>query len=651
MSKFGKLIFLLLAVAAAAPSATWDTSGNGMLSGTYYFREVFYALADTAGDLNEATALYGTITFSGTGTYTMNATYADSSVGLGSLSTSGTYSIAASGHGFLSNPLSSGDSIYGLVSQQGIFVGSSTENGSFNDIFVAAPVATPLPSTGSFSGSYTFADLDLSNGSPFYAISSMFSVTADGAGNLGTVTPTGYVGISGTNLNSQVSTSMKYTFSNGAAVVNFPNAGTLIAGQKYLYFSKDGNFVFGGSPLSYDIIIGVKTGVGTPSLSGLYYQAGIDEDDSQLAAGYGLLDTYYGALTAGNGKIIAHQRVDDILFNPTSSDYTYTDSYNLQSDGTYKTTWARYVVGAGGAVRIGSGIGPLLGINVALQAPTLSGTGVYLSPVGVVNSGSSAPFTAGIAPGELLTLYGSNLAGSTQVASIPFPTILGSVQVTIGGLPAAIYYVSSTQISAIVPYGVPAGIAEIQVTNNAAVSNTVTVYVGQTAPGVFTQDQNGLGYAAIRHADATASVVTSANPAQMGETVSVYLTGLGAVTPPIADGAPGSADPTALNVVPAGSILAYVGGVQATVSYAGLAPQLSGLYQLNITIPTGLTVGDNYLDVAGPDSYTHQSQIPIAAATSSTAGVETSSAVRVPQKRAAKIPNRLPCALGKNCGK
>ena len=71
----------------------------------------------------------------------------------------------------------------------------------------------------------------------------------------------------------------------------------------------------------------------------------------------------------------------------------------------------RYVVGADG-IRIGSGIGPYLGLNVALPAPTVSAPsgGVFLNPMGVVNAGSFAPFTASWAPGELLMLYGSNLA-------------------------------------------------------------------------------------------------------------------------------------------------------------------------------------------------------------------------------------------------
>ena len=59
-------------------------------------------------------------------------------------------------------------------------------------------------------------------------------------------------------------------------MLTFPNSNTaLLVGQYYLYISPDGNFVFGGSPGAFDMFGGVRTGTGTPSLGGLYYQAGI----------------------------------------------------------------------------------------------------------------------------------------------------------------------------------------------------------------------------------------------------------------------------------------------------------------------------------------------------------------------------------------
>jgi len=248
-----------------------------------------------------------------------------------------------------------------------------------------------------------------------------------------------------------------------------------------------------------------------------------------------------------------------------------------------------------------------------------------LNPTGVVNSASYAPFTAGIAPGELLTLYGSSLADNTTVVQggIPFPTSLGNVQVNIGGYPAPIYYVSPTAISAIVPYEVTGPIVQIQVINDIGSSNVVTEFVSETAPGVFTQNA-GTGYGLIVHlgigksVSPVGSLVSDANPAVEGETVSVYLTGLGSVSPGITDGAPGPTSPPSATT---NTIAVDISGTTVTNDFAGLSPGYAGLYQLNITLPaTGLTAGPNYLDIAGPDSYMGYLLIPVAATPPSTAG-------------------------------
>jgi uncharacterized protein (TIGR03437 family) len=290
------------------------------------------------------------------------------------------------------------------------------------------------------------------------------------------------------------------------------------------------------------------------------------------------------------------------------------------------------VVGSGG-VRIGSGIGPFLGISVALPAPSFSGSGVYLNPAGIVNAASSAPFTAGVAPGELLTLYGSNLADGLVVAPlIPFPTSLGNVQVSINGVAAPIYYVAPTQVSVVVPYGINTAIVQVQVTTDGNPSNTVTAFTNLTSAGVFSVPPGGLGGGAVLHQDGT--LVSSANPAQSGETVSVFLTGLGAVSPGISDG---EAGPVSTLSKTTATIAAYIGGTAGTVTYAGLAPQLAGLYQVNVTLPSGLTAGDNDLAIAGPDSYT--SQVTIA--------VGKSSAADVSEAHASAMERRPPPRLSK----
>ncbi len=619
--KFARIL-LLTSLAAGLHAQTWDTSGNGMLNGTYYFRHVVYQLSSAnTGELYDAAAAYGTVTFSGTGTYSMNVTLADAQAGqLQRGTVTGTYAIAASGQGFLSDALSTGDSIYGLVNAQGIFVGSTTENvKGFNDMFIAAPLATTLPTASMFKGSYSLAYMDLSGGNPAYTFGATLQMNPDGVANVGTVAIAGYAGQSGSSKITQSLPNVKYIFSGGAAVVTFPPPTTaFFSGQYYFYFSPDGNFVFGGSPTSYDLFVGVRTGTGTPNLNGLYYEAGLDQDESTLGlqSPYATLDSFYGSFTANSGVILGHQRLSN-FFNPSASSYTYSDSYNLAANGTYGSSATTYVVANG--IRIGSGIGPYLGLSVALQAPaissTLSGTGVFLDPTGIVNAGSFAPFTAGIAPGELIVLFGANLAPGTQVASgIPFPTTLGKVQVTINGIAAPIYYVTPTQLSVIVPYAITGTFAKVQVFNDNVASNAVTMPIAKTAPGVLTQSQNGLGYGDVVHQDG--KLVNAKNPAQIGETVLVFLTGLGAVSPAISDGAAGPTDTLASTT---STITAYIGGVQATVTYAGLAPQLAGLYQINLTVPTGVTAGDNNLDIAGPDAYSSECVIAVGGTTSSPA--------------------------------
>jgi uncharacterized protein (TIGR03437 family) len=308
--------------------------------------------------------------------------------------------------------------------------------------------------------------------------------------------------------------------------------------------------------------------------------------------------------------------------------YTFGDTYSAGS-ATYTdaNTQTQYAVGAGGAIRIGLGIGPYLGITVALAAATFTAPGgaPYIFPNGVVNAASSAPFTAGISRGEVISIYGSGLAPGNQVttSSSQFPTTLDGVQVMINGIAAPLYYVQPGQVAAIVPYeisetgaaGTAGAIATIQVINNGAPSNTVTEFVGLTTPGVFTYPTpGGLGDGAILHQDF--SIVTESSPAALGETVQVYVTGLGDVSPGITDGAAGPGPPNLSQTT--NTFTAYLTSLstgvsaQGTVQYEGLAPTLAGKYQINVTIPTtGVSSGDNILEFAGPDSDTYEATIPI----------------------------------------
>ena len=107
----------------------------------------------------------------------------------------GTYSISASGFGFLANVLT-GDQVYGLVGANGVFVGSSTETTqAYNDLFIGAPLASLAPTNATFNGAYTVTGfIPFPGSSALFSEDVMFQLNPNGTGGLGGVNVTGYQG-------------------------------------------------------------------------------------------------------------------------------------------------------------------------------------------------------------------------------------------------------------------------------------------------------------------------------------------------------------------------------------------------------------------------------------------------------------------------
>jgi uncharacterized protein (TIGR03437 family) len=151
----------------------------------------------------------------------------------------------------------------------------------------------------------------------------------------------------------------------------------------------------------------------------------------------------------------------------------------------------------------------------------------------------------------------------------------------------------------------------------------VQMYLTDSAPGSFSQNVDGIGLAAALHATGNfvGQEITAASPAQPGEYISLFLTGLGLVSPTITDGAAGPSNPLSYSDLfqagnlsvffndygPAGSV-----GNTGTIQFAGLAPTLVGLYQINVQVPTsGLAAGDDvYVEFETDAADVNQIQIP-----------------------------------------
>jgi uncharacterized protein (TIGR03437 family) len=208
---------------------------------------------------------------------------------------------------------------------------------------------------------------------------------------------------------------------------------------------------------------------------------------------------------------------------------------------------------------------------------------------GVVNGASFQQ--GGVVPGEIATIFGSNLTSATGInlsSSLPLPTEFQNVSVTVNGTPAPIFAVDSVngqqQINFQVPWATQS-IAKIQVTNRGASSPLVLTPVQVSQPAIFNYSAGGDVFGAILHSNF--KLADTADPATPGETVLIYCTGLGYVVAPLpANGVAATGQPT-MNAP-----TVTIGGANAPVSFSGLAPGYVGLYQVNAQVPTGLAAGN-----------------------------------------------------------
>ncbi len=218
-----------------------------------------------------------------------------------------------------------------------------------------------------------------------------------------------------------------------------------------------------------------------------------------------------------------------------------------------------------------------------------------ISANGVVSASAFGGFTS-VAPGSWIEIYGSNLASDsrewsgTDFNGVNAPTSLDGTTVTIGGADAFIDYISPGQVNAQVPSSVGTGSQPLIVTSSAGASPAYPITVNATQPGLLAPasfDMSGTQYLAAFFSDGVTYVLptgaisgVASRPAKPGDTIMLYGVGFGPVTPAI----PAGQIAQASNKL-ASSFEISIGGMPATVNYAGLAPNYVGLYQFNIVVP------------------------------------------------------------------
>jgi uncharacterized protein (TIGR03437 family) len=593
----------LLVLASAANAQITNTAS---LFGKYFFRQV--ALQTGSGaSVSQTQSAEGDINFDGFGNYTIAGRQLAGTAPATSLSVSGTYTVNPGGFVTLSNPLLSGVTINARFGAEGL-VGSSTEAGpNVFDLFIAIHAPTGLVTDRALTGPYWVSSLEFPNGGVADIRETNFTLTANGQGAFAENTVAGQANnLGNTPLTQTVGPVIYILNSDGSGTMNVPAASgldittQLIEGTKDVYVSPDASIFIGGSSAAggHGIIVGVKQFGDDPasnaSWNGLYFAAGLRYDTSSST-----FTSVVGSVNPTTQGAVWEQQIhpsNGSLFDATP---LLPYSLGLTGSGTYASTQERIdlasnslVFSTTGPETQGSTLYELFaGTSVLPQSSTSPVP--FLNPLGIFNAASYAPPGYPVSPGGFIAMYGTDLASATQQATIPFPAMLGQTTVTVNGSPAPVYAISSTQINAVVPYEVTGTTATFIVTVNNVPSNAVTVPLAPTAPGVFSLSANGLGDGAVTHADD--SLVSQARPAAPGEIVQVYLTGLGAVNPPVSDGTAAPAKPLANATAP---VSVSVGGIPVTnIQFQGLSPGLASLYQLNIQIPSNTPSGPQMLSV------------------------------------------------------
>ncbi len=188
------------------------------------------------------------------------------------------------------------------------------------------------------------------------------------------------------------------------------------------------------------------------------------------------------------------------------------------------------------------------------------------------------------APGELVEIYGTNLAqATTDLTAWPggsLPTQLNGVSVSIGSQTARLLYVSPNQVDAAFPFETPFGSQPLVLSNGTGVSAPFDLTVAAVAPALYNFAFENAGF----------SLVSQGNPASAGDVLVFYATGLGQTTAPLASGQTVPTGPPYFNTP---TVTVTIGGANAPVIYSIAAPPyVAGLYQFAVTVPAGLTPGN-----------------------------------------------------------
>ncbi|HVV45421.1 MAG TPA: hypothetical protein VHC72_09450, partial [Bryobacteraceae bacterium] len=275
-------------------------------------------------------------------------------------------------------------------------------------------------------------------------------------------------------------------------------------------------------------------------------------------------------------------------FNDGDASIALTD----HGDGTWTGNWNPSHVASPVTVSLAASGGAATGsaqVSLSVKPNSHSTTAAL-----VVNAASGSTADAQIVtPGSYVTIWGTNLAGNSEPAatSVPLPAMLNGTQVFINSQPVSLIYAGPNQINAVIPRGLQPGTSyPLVVANGLSRSSAITLSVAAAQPAIYTANASGSGQGVVAIAgDNVLAATTNGRAAHAGEYLTIYCNGLGAVA--AENGAPapqdGAATPLDNIFRTTGTVTVSFDGDEQPTQFAGLAPSMVDVYQVNVKVPAG----------------------------------------------------------------
>jgi uncharacterized protein (TIGR03437 family) len=200
---------------------------------------------------------------------------------------------------------------------------------------------------------------------------------------------------------------------------------------------------------------------------------------------------------------------------------------------------------------------------------------------GVANAAS---YQQAYAPGMLIAVFGAAMGDFVQAAgALPLPQYMAGFEAYVNGNPAPLWYVSPGQVNIQIPYEVPTSGTVTLTVGNPWANYDFQIRMSQAAPGIFT------------FADGTVNPMPTA---ARGQTVTLYITGEGNVTPSLADGSsPSPGTPISQLPRPVLGTTVTVAGILAQTAFVGIPIGCVGVTQINYVVPASAPLGDQLVVV------------------------------------------------------